>query len=169
MGPKLPKNVSRYDGYLVARIERGDIQRTCRFRYRDGSQADISRAAKEAAAWIEAQKLNLPAAKNRLASLREKPLSGKQSGEPVGVSKTIAKSKNPAAEGSLRFMVNWKDSTGKGRVKSFVAGQIDLISKAQVSQARKAARSFRAKYEQATALGLPFDDAEFDNWRDRYW
>lgn len=162
---KLPDNITQQDGYLLARISRGEVTRTRRFPYDRGSAQDRARAILAAGKWIDDQRLSMPISKNGRGSLREAPLAGKLSGEPVGVSSSVVPSRTEGRAGSLRYMVNWVDPTGKTRIKCFVAGPLDVVGPPEIAQARKAAHAFRNRYEAAVNAGESFDGTEFLNWR----
>ena len=84
----------------------------------------------------------------------------------MGVSRTVALNPaNPNYEGSLRFLVNWNDSTGKPRIKTFVAGPVAKMTTDREAHAHKTALAFRAAYEKSRQMGAPFNPDPFSRWR----
>lgn len=160
----LPDNVRRTDVGFIARIRRGRRSFTKHFRLSKypGHEAALTAAR----SWVDTQRRELPPPANGLGSVRKKTLSHKRTGEPVGVSRTVALNpSNPNCKGSLRFLVNWSDSNGKARIKTFVAGPVAKMTPEREEHAHKSALAFRATYEKNRQAGIPFDPAPFDQWR----
>lgn len=149
---------------FIARIRRGRRSFTKHFpvsKY-TGDEAALSAAT----TWVDAKLRQLPPPANCLGSIRKKTLSHKRSGEPVGVSRTVALNPaNPSYEGSLRFLVNWNDATGKPRIKTFVAGPVAKMTSDREAHAHKSALAFRTAYEKSRQMGVPFNPDPFKHWR----
>lgn len=142
------RNILKLDDKCVVVIRRGGRAYTKSFAHRrfDSRQ----KALREARAWRDRMVGQLAPA-GRWRGPRERPLAGKQSRQPVGVSEHISR------DGRLRFTVNWTDEDGRTRIKTFSAGQVATASRAQIKRVERAARRFRKAFEASKAGGKPFD------------
>src|SRR5690606_33378432 len=107
------KNIICQDHRCVVVIRRGGRSYTKSVAYsRAGGPQGALRKAR---AWRDQKLAELPPP-GRRAGPRRRPLANKQSAQPAGVSEHVSR------DGRLRFSVNWKDESGRKRVKVFSAG-----------------------------------------------
>ena len=156
----LPPNITLLNGntYQV-RILRGSQEFSASFSAREPD------ALSKAISWRDAKLALLPPASNSFGSYKSTPLKNKTSWYRVGISRYWSPSSRDSGALYLRFGVNWMDSEGVKRVKSFQVGRQGTISAEQERHAALTAEAFRDEWEHAQCHGLAFDSAKYRDWR----
>lgn len=73
--------------------------------------------------------------------------------------------RKPSHPKYLVFAVSWQDETGKNRMSSFQAGNVESITPAEIRHAEQTAIAFREAYEHARLNNLKFNPQAFSQWR----
>lgn len=162
----LPEHVTitNFEAYQV-RIVRDAHEYSASFSW---SRYDNQAHALEAAVdWRNMMLRELPPPGNGKGSFRRKPMAHKRSMGMVGISRYVHTDRRRIGSPQyLRFGVNWVDSMGKPRIKTFEAGKIaDLDWEAELHTALTA-EAFRTHWEYCTQTASEFDPGIYAGWRD---
>lgn len=116
-------------------------------------------AVREARQWLAQLAPTLPSARPPL----RKPLSGKTTDYPAGVS--LTRSRDRRRNGvTLRFSVHYVTG-GRRRTASFNIGDESLVTPADIEAVAKVAIAFRECYVKAIEEGRRFKPLPWRNWR----
>ena len=102
----------------------------------------------------------------RRSGLRSRPMSGKLSACPVGISASIRGDKRKRSGTKyLAYQVAYVTTTGAKTNKTFQVGNVDVITLADMRHAARAAMACRDEYVWCREKNRPFTLARYRNWR----
>jgi len=158
------KNISLpYPGVFQVRVVRRKIEHSRTFPFK--AWGGEKKALKAANTWRDQLKLVISRTGKRSDWV---PVRNTSSGV-LGVSR-IVKTEKPSGRKHLVFGVNWKDSKGQYRIKTFRVGNVDSYTEKMEQRARQAAIAFRSEWEELSGSGQieRFDSKKYTQWRELF-
>ena len=147
------------------RITRNKVEYSLSFSW---ARLGKRKAFSEALRWRDKMLAKLPPSARAKGMYRTVPASNKKTKEPVGVTRYINNDlRSSALRKYLRYSVLWHDERGAVRNKSFQAGNVELLTPAEIRHAAQTAKAFRKNWEWCHSRGLRFDPSVYDGWKDK--
>ena len=161
----LPENLTEtnFDAIQV-RIVRDGKEFSKSFSF--AKSKDKKKAISDATLWRDSIKNILPPPRRSEGGYLKRPQSNKKSVNRSGITRYITKDKRKIGNPSyLVYGVNYTDSVGKPKIKSFQVGKLDSFNHGDEIHAAMTAEAFRSEWEWCKDHKLEFDDQKYNGWK----
>lgn len=158
------RNITRVDGAWWVRFFQGRRVLDQAY-FADSKHGGYDAALREAQVWRDLVEIELGPTR-ATNGLRCRPMPGKRSGCPVGISAAIRSDRRKQGHPRyLAFSVAYRKPNGRVTNKVFQVGNIETITPADSRHAALTAQACRNEYAWCRAQKRPFDPRRYADWR----